>query len=291
METEKLKNYISNIYKLEESLFLMEKLRFKVNGKIDALLNYNGKNLYCENEMPDFSEIYTDDMPNAHFMLIVLGFVLGLTISGHIVGIIIGTVCGIFLPLIVMLIIHMHKKSKVNKINKQIEEKNNQIILENEKKINLYRQMAIELKNQNKIIASKYKQTKDVLNQYYALGIIYPKYRNLVSISYIYEYLMSGRCTALEGHGGAYDVFECDKRFESITTRLDVIVNKLDQIEINQHQIYSAVKGGIKSSNQLVNSMLQNIENISNNTKINTYYNEVSARNTEFLKAIHFFEK
>ena len=43
------------------------------------------------------------------------------------------------------------------------------------------------------------------LQKHYEQNVIFPKYRNLVAITTINEYLMSGRCYELEGPNGAYN--------------------------------------------------------------------------------------
>ena len=42
-------------------------------------------------------------------------------------------------------------------------------------------------------------ETRELLARYYALDVIYPKYRNMVAMTTIYEYFASGRCTVLTG--------------------------------------------------------------------------------------------
>lgn len=42
---------------------------------------------------------------------------------------------------------------------------------------------------------------------YYNSGIVFSKYCNVVACSTFYEYLISGRCDALEGANGAYNIY------------------------------------------------------------------------------------
>lgn len=98
-----------------------------------------------------------------------------------------------------------------------------QTIAENEKKQNQYR-LALNNYNQE---ADQYKRKHDEayalisdsghmleksLDSLYEMGIIYPKYRNLVAVSTIYEYLSSGRCDRLDGPDGAYNLYEMELR-------------------------------------------------------------------------------
>ncbi len=59
---------------------------------------------------------------------------------------------------------------------------------------------------------------------------LHPAYRGLSPVAVIYGYLDTGRCTELEGHEGAYNIYEQEKRLGYIIDKLDVISNKLDQL-------------------------------------------------------------
>lgn len=111
---------------------------------------------------------------------------------------------------------------------------------------------------------------KATLNQLYNLDIIFPKYRNFLAVSQIYEYFMSGRCTQLEGHEGAYNLFEHELRQNIIIAKLDEVLNQLEQIKQNPYMIYSAICEA--------NSRLAQIES---NTAAIAYNTSVIATNTE----------
>ena len=109
----------------------------------------------------------------------------------------------------------------------------------------------------------------EALKQLYSLDIIFPKYRNFVAISQIYEYYMSGRCTELEGHEGAYNIFESEVRQNIIILQLNNVLNQLEQIKQNQYMIYQAL--------QEANSRLAQIES---NTQAIAYNTSVIAENS-----------
>lgn len=93
--------------------------------------------------------------------------------------------------------------------------------------------------------------------------VIFPKYRNFVMVSMLYEYLCSGRCVTLEGHEGAYNILENEMRLDRIITGLDYIVSQLEQIKENQFLIYSA----ISESNQTLSKILDSNQQISNEVR------------------------
>lgn len=57
-------------------------------------------------------------------------------------------------------------------------------------------------------LTEKYKKTEHQLQKMYKDDIIYPKYQKQLPVSRFYEYISSGRCTRLEGYGGAYNLYE-----------------------------------------------------------------------------------
>lgn len=84
--------------------------------------------------------------------------------------------------------------------------------------------------------------SRQVLNSIYEKNIIFPKYRNLVMVCSLYEYLCAGRCDRLEGHEGAYNILEMEIRMDRIITQLDRVIARLDAIAQNQYMLYSTLQ-------------------------------------------------
>ena len=105
-------------------------------------------------------------------------------------------------------------------------------------------------------------ETKDILSRYYALDVIYPKYRNLVAMTSMYEYLASGRCTELTGPDGAYNLYEMELRQDLIIDRLDSIVARLDNIRKNQYTLYRE----LQRTNELLGGISSDIQGILRST-------------------------
>ena len=82
---------------------------------------------------------------------------------------------------------------------------------------------------------------QDNKNKLLSLGVLYPKYDNLIALTRIQEYLITGRCTVLDGPDGAYNLFETEYRSDLIIKKLDDISDKLEQIKENQYQLYYVV--------------------------------------------------
>lgn len=98
-------------------------------------------------------------------------------------------------------------------------------------------------------ISEKYRQT------IYEKGIIFPKYRNLVMVCSLYEYICAGRCTELEGAEGAYNILEIEIRLDRIILQLDEVINKLEKIKNSQYALYSAVQETNRRLSQICGSI------------------------------------
>lgn len=85
-------------------------------------------------------------------------------------------------------------------------------------------------------------ESENRLEQIYKINIVFPKYRNLVALSSLYEYICAGRCYTLEGPEGAYNIYEAESRFDKIITRLDQVIVRLDAIRDNQYVLFSAMQ-------------------------------------------------
>lgn len=136
----------------------------------------------------------------------------------------------------------LHKKEEIKKENERCKEQ----IAELQTQIQVaeaYRQ-----KVENSLATSKRN-----LEKMYSHNVVFPKYRNYVMVSSIYEYLCAGRCTTLEGHEGAYNILELEIRLDRIITQLDRILQNLAAIQANQYMLYSC----LKESNQKLDMLLQ----------------------------------
>lgn len=97
----------------------------------------------------------------------------------------------------------------------------------------------------------------------YAFNILFPKYRNYIMTSSIYEYLCAGRCTTLEGHEGAYNILEMEIRLDRIVTQLDDILKNITAIQTNQYMLYCC----LRESNSKMNDLLKEESRIADSMK------------------------
>ena len=141
----------------------------------------------------------------------------------------------------------------------------------------------------HEIMASEetYRQTKKLLQEYYDMGFIYPKYRGLVPVCTIYEYLESGRCFSLLGHEGAYNLYENELRMNAIIGKLDDVIDRLEDISASQRLLAQE----IKQSNAQLSRISSTLDNIENNTALTQYYSSITASNTTFMNWLVAFSR
>lgn len=79
------------------------------------------------------------------------------------------------------------------------------------------------------------------LEKYYSPDILHLKYRGLVPVTTISEYFDTGRCEALTGHEGAYNLYESEYRLNMINAQLNTIQQQLAHISAQNASIQNAV--------------------------------------------------
>ena len=114
---------------------------------------------------------------------------------------------------------------------------------------------------------------ESALKQVYEKNIIFPKYRNFVAITAINEYLESGRCSTLEGADGAYNLYEMELRQNIVIGQLSNIISNLEQIRNNQFSLYEE----LKKSNEKIDDIIYELKVLQEDTKLNLYFNYVTA--------------
>lgn len=194
------------------------------------------------------------------------------------------------------------KKLKLKNFENNYFSKIDEKLLENEDYKDI-KKARYELEYIESLIQKDIELEKDL----YSYGIIYGKYRNFVAITSFYDYLMSSRCSTLEGADGAYNLFEQETRSNLIVERLDKIITSLDEIKSMQYCIYNQMTNINKSldlinDQLLVNNLLEtvqisqlndiinNTESIAYNTSVTAYYSKKIANYTKALTILTFLK-
>lgn len=162
---------------------------------------------------------------------------------------------------------------------------------DNERVDNENKQIQIIQSRINELEAQK-NATSEALGKLYALGIIYPKYQALVPVVMFCEYIEAGRCSQLEGHEGAYNIYESELRQNIIIAKLNDVINRLEQIKDNQWMLYTAIQRGNQKVDQLCSATYESakrLEGIQNNAAISAENSRITAQNTRILAEIETY--
>lgn len=182
-------------------------------------------------------------------------------------------------------------------INREIERKNKEKENYNN---NLNRKFYItkqRLLAEKSNIEKQLQITRNVLNNYYALGVIYPAYQKLSCVAYLYEYLVSGSCDSLQGHEGGYNILRTEMKLDRVIQNQEVMMSKLDTIVYNQGVLHDAIDDVYYNIDNMSNKICKSATKISNtiqssSNQINSrlesieYTNEINAMNTEFTNQL-----
>lgn len=293
------KEYVRNIRDLEVSCYQQEMLLRKLKNKP---ANINREIVALErttDEIPTkplsaVSSVIIMVIMDLFFALVgaVIGFVGGFIvrviagifadpsnwitflIGGAIIGYIIALICLFYWHRDTVKDAHDEKKAYPEKL-KEVERKKQNRKQEIEyKKKQLTMLPSVVSKSEQEL-----QQTRDLLKKYYDLGFIYPKYRGMVPVCQIYEYLESGRCFSLLGPGGAYNLYESEVRSNLIISKLDDVISRLDDLSAGQQMLANV----IRESNRKIDRLSQSFDRIEENTAMSAYYSGITAANTDYL--------
>lgn len=161
------------------------------------------------------------------------------------------------------------------------------------------------LSSEIQLLQKQNRDSKQNLQTIYSKNIIFPKYRNLVMVCSIYEYICAGRCTTLEGHEGAYNILEMEIRLDRIITQLNLVVDRLDAIRNNQYMLYSAIQETnrqaaqiLESTNSVVNrlqdfqgqtdELVARITSVEKNSALATYQTQSIQKELRYMNRMNY---
>lgn len=153
------------------------------------------------------------------------------------------------------------------------------------------KQQIVELRKQQDDLRAQIDDVSGVLENLYSLNVIYPKYREMVPVITMWEYLDSGRCTDLAGANGAYNLYESELRQNIIISNLNQAVSMLAQIRDNQYALYEAIEESNAIAEQMCyqnESLLSANKSIAHNSEIAAYNAKLAAENSSVSAYIDF---
>ena len=301
-----LLEYIKRVYGLEALLYQQRFLKRKLNNRLKEVNNVSLQKTKPLISVPFDKDAFMKSTINGCMLLGVGLGILGFIFIYYIVSgpfwagiasfILSFIVAGIFGYVMYVFQLSQSKRAilEAERKNFFIASENRKIEENNQRKIQIAKNISSQINRELAIIQYNISQTEQALEQYYSMDIIYSKYRKkLVAISSFYEYLSSRRCYSLEGPDGAYNIFETEIRLNIIIQKLDEAIRKLDQIKENQYMLYSAIQDSNNTTTRLykkIDEASRTMKRIEENTSISEYNTRIAAQNTEFLKWVEFFK-
>ena len=138
----------------------------------------------------------------------------------------------------------------------------------------------LKIKEKQSEIFTALQDAKSGLRDIYAVNVLPERYRSFCAAATMLGYLQTGRCNAIQGHGGIYDTYEIDMQNRAIITTLEEIKNISLQIEANQQLLLSEMQQAnrtLTNINQTVNRIDVTTKQIEKNTAISAAANQQTA--------------
>ena len=127
---------------------------------------------------------------------------------------------------------------------------------------------------------------KNNLLQIYSENVLPPEYRSLTAVATLYEYLETGRCNTIQGHGGIYDTYEVEKIHLAQLWQTVQMNERLSRIEDNQRYICQELRQANRTLSG-IHASLSEIEKtnaeIAKNTAISAAANQQTAAAAQWI--------
>lgn len=250
MDTADLKEYLNIVVDMEKSIYMQNNLIAKMQNRANQL----GKShTYQEPKKPTVGPVGWPILSIPCIMILV-----ALIFIKSIVGVTF-ILCGISMVIVMIYGILSAKKEKKTYAFAYSEYE--KIILEDQKRINKELSIKRIINSELNLLKNQNMRSRQYLQQIYAKNVIFPKYRSLIFVCSLYEYICSGLCSVLEGHDGAYYILEMNIRLDRIITQNDLILAKLDAIIHYQYMLYSVIQDSTRQITDILNSINTEIKN------------------------------
>ncbi len=305
MANSELLSYVKQVMDLETAVYTNQRLQDGFSSNMAEQAPIHPRMLRCEEVVRPIQPIKPDGRPThillGHSIAGIIIFLVGLMSmdSEGIEFLFSIPLCGCGILFVILGVgFSTEKKGEIEKYTQDIEDYNRNLetykkrsaeINEEKKKAEQTYQseMAVydeemtvftgECKKSRESIIEAGNHLKDALEQVYSVDVIFPKYRNLVAVTTIYEYLASGRCDTLEGADGAYNLYEMELRQNIIIGQLSSVLDSLEQIKNSQFTLYSELEESNRKSADL-------LSNISDNVEFSRYASEEIAKSNKALE-------
>lgn len=269
MRTEELKEYLGIVVDMEKNIYIQEQLVKSLTLKISTLGHPRAIQapMKIKPNLKYSASIFEGGLSAIFSGGIIGGLICGV-LSNNIDGMFYGAVVGAIIFFTTVIVCGCASVSAEAKANKAEQLRVQQIW---DAEMSKYHEAceidALRVKQellQKPYFEQSLQQAQTLLSKsrsnlelIYSKNFLFPKYRNFIMASSLYEYICAGRCATLEGHEGAYNILEMEIRLDRIITQLDRIITQLDAIQQNQFMLYTAIQESNQKSAQILYSTSQ----------------------------------
>lgn len=253
MDTVKLKEYLGIVIDMEKNIYMQKKLIAKIQNRANQL------GMAYPYEKPAKPTAGPIKWPILFFpcVMIIGGLIFHTSLNG-VLAIIVGSIMAITM---IYGILSAQKEKKAYDVKYSIYKGD---VLADQDRINKELSIKRVIESELNLLRKQNEDSKRNLKKIYDQDIIFPKYRNMVLVYSLYEYICSGRCYSLEGHEGAYNILEMEIRLDHIIMQLDQVIVRLDAIKENQYMLYSAIQETNQKAEEILKSTNRVIDNLQN---------------------------
>lgn len=187
----------------------------------------------------------------------------------------------------------------MDEYEKAMEEYNKQVDLADELWAQKVQARKAAIHHQITLITDKLSDSSNLLNSLYDKIGIDDKYRNIVPIAYMHEFINLGIATKLEGADGLYYLTMKELKMDQMQYKLDTIITKLDSLIDKQRSIYGELLAlnnkcdtmaltaarqtdALLSQNSLIQNQNALLAKIESNSEIVKYNSERIAKEQEY---------
>lgn len=199
-----------------------------------------------------------------------------------------------FMLIPIFVVIYSNNKQKIKKLEFELEQIENgkhieivEIISEEQNADAKYnydmtvREEKVLSMRQDEIFVAL-KNAKMNRQRFYAENVIPEKYRSLETVATLYEYIDTGRCNTVTGHGGIYDTYETERVQIAQLMQMIRMNDTLDRLENNQRYICRQL-ANINTKVAQIESSLKDIQKTNAQIARNSAVAAESARQTEMV--------
>lgn len=312
MDTSKLLEYLSIIIDLEKNKYTQEKTIKNINNSISSYqsefnnnLSLNEKSDNIRQNISNFENIKVDESGKGimYFMIYYVGCIgAGLGVIAyniaHSMGIaiilgIIGAVIGGSIPVLVWKSIMKNRRERTI-IQMQRGMRADNELKQNRQLRNSEISLAVpKLEAEKESMQETYQLTCQTLKKCYEINIIPVKYRNIVPVCMFYDYILNGRTYSLKRNPNAFDegainMYEDEIFRNVIKDKLDIIINKLDDLREGQKVLCRVIEEGNRQTHKLLNDINSNVTKVNDNLQTIQYQNEQRNRCLEYMSYVTY---